>query len=276
MTYNDLCEEVKELGFETSIDSPERLERAARRALKTIFTEHPLYETVTLFQKAPSPIESIGEIRHRGGEDYAIPFSSARAFSFKSVGAGSAVISDEGGERTVSFAGNYSVTRCFLYGDGEIRFVGEYSYSVIDLGIFDEIFSDRTEDVPVLNSPREYNLSDVTRGFISFAAAPTDSVGNPISGATLRGSVLSLPASYSGNIHLTCKCSRELTEAGEIDLPAGCEPLLSLLTAAYYWLDDDADKAAYYHSLYREGSSSLRYMARSRLDQNYRIGNGWA
>ena len=276
MTYNDLCDEVTALGFETTIDSPERLFSAAKRALRTMLTEYPRFKTVTLYCLPLTPSASFKEIIHSGGEERLIRFSSSRALSFKSSGKGAVIINDERGERTVSFSGTLETSRQFLYGDGEITLVGEYSYAVLDLAFWKEITDDSVDSIPLLNTPREFDVKPLTDGFISFSGPPVDGDGREIEGARLEGTVLILPHSFKGSVSVSCKCGTDLSEAGEIDIPSCCEHLLALLTASYYWLDDDSDKAQYYASLYREGMSALRYYTRARLDSDYKIGNGWA
>lgn len=276
MTYNDLCEEIKELGFEVDLDAPSRMLAAAKRALREIYTVRPIFKNAIIYQRIPRPISRKKEIACRAGEEISVPYSSARAFSFRSSGEGYVTVKENGEERTLSFSGLNSVTKAFLHGEGELIFKGDYSFTVSELAIFGEISSGSTEDIPLYAMPREYNMAELVEGFISLASPPSDSIGNVISGASLCGNTLTVPFDFSGDIFLTCKSGSELSETGRIDIPAECEPLLALLTASYYWLDDDPEKAQYYRSLYHEGMTSLRYNNRGRLNSNVATGNGWA
>ena len=276
MTYNDLCEEVKELGFESAIDSPARMLSAARRAQREIYSIRPVFSNAVIYQRIPKPIQHIKELASKGDGEISVPYSSAKAFSFRSTGVGSVTVRETGKEHTLTFSGLSSVTKEFLHGDGELIFKGEYSFTVTELAIFGEIVSGSTEDIPVADMPREYDMAALVEGFISLAAPPSDSFGRIISGASLCGDLLTVPSDYSGDVCLICKRGRELSEEGELDIPAECEPLLALLTASYYWLDDDPEKAQYYRSLYHEGMNTLRYNNRGRMSPSSVTGNGWA
>jgi hypothetical protein len=51
--------------------------------------------------------------------------------------------------------------------------------------------------------------------------------------------------------------------------------MLPLLTAAFMWLDDDAGKAQYYMSLYRDLVANTKRYSSNKIDTVYRV-NGWA
>ena len=276
MTYNELCEEVKALGFETTVDSPARLFSAARRALREIHTARPIFSNAVIFQRVPKPIRYVKEILHRGDGEISIPYYSARSFSCKASGEGIVKIKENGDEKILSFNGTYSVIREFLHGDGELVFTGDFSFTITSLAFYGEITSASTEDIPVFGIPGEYDMTKLVSGFITLAGPPADSSGNAIAGAQLSGNILTLPSDYSGDVYMICKRGSDLTEDGQIEIQKECEPLLALLTAAYFWLDDDPEKSQYYHSLYREGMNALRYSNRSRVDRMISTGNGWA
>ena len=63
---------------------------------------------------------------------------------------------------------------------------------------------------------------------------------------------------------------------GELDIDPECEHLLALLSASYIWLDDDAEKAQYYMSLYREGMASLKLYSTRCVNAEYEDVTGWA
>ena len=279
MTYKDLCEEITALGFETELESEERVLSAANRALMTIFTERPLYKKLTLYKHRATPVQKTAIINHVGGKDVTVEYEGAKAFSFKTCGVGRCVITERGSSTTLEFSENAEVHRGFLHGNGAIRFTGEYSYSVYDFAIFAEIFSEKTEDIPTLSDFFEYEMNKYCNDFLAFVSAPTDDYGMPIDGSLLQGSIMNIPENYSGKISLTYKSApKKLT--GNLDeqiiVPVGCEHLPALLASAYVWLDDDADKAQYYMTLYREAISAVKYYGREKIDGKYRDVNGWA
>ena len=277
MTYKELCEEVAALGFESGVDNESAVLTATRRALRIIFTERPSYKTLEIFKNAQTPSVELKEFSHKGSECDTVAFDSL-AYSFKTSGIGRYRITDERGERSFDFSKDQTAHRGFLYGEGKIEFLGDYSYSVYDFALFDEIYGSSEDDIPFISGYREYDMKDYTDDFTSFTSSPTDSDGNAISGAFVRGTKIYVPDAYSGKIRIVYKrAPKDVNKNSddEILLPDGCEHLLPLLVAAYVWLDDDADKAQYYMTLYRESMSSLKYYDRTQINTEYRDVNGW-
>ena len=277
MTYNDLCEEVKALGFEEELESSTRTFFAANRALRAIYTERPVYDTLTIYRADVQPYIRIDRIDHKGGECDTISFN-ARAYSFKSSGNGDFVINDAGGERTVSFSGNGTLHKGFLYGEGKISFMGEYAFSIFDISLFDDVLSESIEDIPSVDGFVKYNAERFVKNFLSFVSLPTDENGSVIKNSSALGNTLRIPYGFSGRINATYKVCPRLSEdpSEEIPIPVGCDHLLPLLTAAYVWLDDDEEKSRYYMSLYREGLAAAKFYDRSLLNATYNETNGWA
>ena len=278
MTYNDLCTEVAALGFESEIESQERLLTAARRALRMIFTERPLYDTATLYKSRITSAVKIDSLLHKGGYTDTVSYN-AKAYSFKTSGVGSYKICEDGEERIYAFSGSGIVHRGFLHGEGELVFVGEYCYTVYDLRIFDEIYGASTDDIPVQSGYTEYDLSRFTQNFLSLASAPANEYGSAIPDSSVCGKIMRIPDEYSGKIHVRYKkAPSDISESSEeeIALPDGCEHLLPLLTAAFVWLDDDAEKAQYYMSLYKEAMAAVKYYERPHIDNSYHTADRWA
>ena len=279
MTYKDLCNEITALGFETELESEERVLKAANRALMTIFTERPLYKKLTMFKRKLTPTIQIRTVSHVGGEDITIKYEGAKSYSFTTYGTGRCFIQGGSPIKTVDFSEEGEIHRGFLNGSGFLRFVGEYSYTVLDLAIFSETFSEKAEDIPTLSDFREYEMKKCCSDFLAFISPPTDEYGMTIEGATLKGGIMSIPESYSGKINLVYKSAPQKLTGNldeEIILPSGCEHLPALLASAYVWLDDEDDKAQYYMSLYREAMSAVKYYDRESFDNKYYNVNGWA
>ena len=277
MTYNDLCIEVAALGFESEIEPTADILRATKRALRMIFTERPMYKLIQFYQKPLNPVIKIKVLSHSGKETERISFD-AKAYSFRTTGDGSYRISDSGGTRTVDFSGMENLHKGFLYGEGTLEFIGNYSYTVYDLAIFDEILSKNEKDIPILCDFLEYDVSSHAADFLAFCSAPEDELGIPIANASVCGGKMRIPANYSGKIRLTYKAAPSDIGAdtdGEIVLPDGCEHLLALLVASFIWLDDDSDKAQYYMNLYREAMAAVKFYDRAHLDSSYQDVIGW-
>ncbi len=277
MTYNELCEEIKALGFETETDSPERMLFAVQRALRVIATERPIYKRIAIHRHRITQTNETAKLMHKGGFDDEISFR-ARAYSFRTYGEGAFLINDESGERRVEFSGEGKLHKGFLYGEGIIKFVGEYSYDVLDIGIYDELFCGNIEDIPEVGAEVIIDVRSYEKNFLAFVSTPKDERGKPIKGASVRGAVLTLPSDYSGRAYVIIKLSPAVSgEPDEIiEMPECCEHLLPLLSAAYVWLEDNPEIAEYYMSLYREAMSAVKYYDRPQIDTGYEISDRWA
>ena len=266
------------LGFEGELELSDVVLHATERALKMIFTERPLLKLVQFYQKPINPVIRIEALTHSGKEGDSVPFN-AKAYSFRTTGEGSYRITDQSGTVTVDFSGIESVHKGFLHGDGKLEFLGNYSYTVYDLAIFDEILSGSEDDIPVLCDFIEYDVKSYAKDFLSFTSPPENELGVSIQGASVCGGKMRIPSSYNGKIRLLYKAApTKITEGAdeELTLPDGCEHLLSLLVASFVWLDDDAEKAQYYMNLYREAMAAVKYYDRAGVDTTYQDVIGWA
>lgn len=278
MTFSDLCAEIINLGFETAITSSELVMQAAKRALDTILTERPIYMSYTVYQTAKKPSVRIKDFHHKGTYSDTFEFN-AKSYSFRTYGEGKYYISDALGTRDFEFGKEESVHRGFLHGKGKLVFCGEYSHGVYDLCFFDELYGQNSEDIPLYSEFCEYDISFLAPNFLSFTSLPTDAKGNPIKDAVAVGTHLRVPSSFDGKIIVHYKRSAgKISEKSDEDiiLPNGTEHLFPLLVASYVWLDDDAEKAEYYLSLYREGMSAAKYYNREKLGCTYDDVLGWA
>ena len=277
MTYNELRDDVLSLGFEVNIEDEQRLLYAVRRALNLIFNERPIYKTLKIYQNTQKPALTLPDFLHNGGEIIRIPFS-ARAYSFTAHGNGSYKITDASGERVLDFK-NGVAERGFLFGDGEFEFLGDYLYTVTNFALYNELFGSSANDIPMANEKTEHQLTQIAPDFLSARNSPQDKNGRIINGASVSGDKLFLPSDFHGWVVLEYKLrAPEISGDGEEEIPTpeGCEHLVSLLTAAYFWLDDDADKAEYYMSLYREAMIAVKLYTRSKVNAEYSTVDGWA
>ena len=60
-----------------------------------------------------------------------------------------------------------------------------------------------------------------------------------------------------------------------IDLDEELSTLLPLLVASYIWLDDDADRAEYYMTLYRARAAEVAALERNHAPVNMKDVYGW-
>ena len=278
MTYKELQDDVAALGFEGYIANSEAMLSAARRALRTIFTEKEARGVFELYQTPRLPKRMIENFIHTGECAEELCFEE-KAVSFKTSGTGSYIINDGRGERRTDFNRNSTHHREHLFGNARVTFIGDYCYTVFDIAVYDRLYGPEKSDIPHPSLYTEYNLRNLIPDFLSPTLAPEDDYGLEIPGASIISDVMKIPSAYSGKVRIQYKrCPRELAGLEEevLDLPLGCEHLLPLLTAAYFWLDDDEEKASYYMSLYRDGMLSHKRYVRSGADSTYANVNRWA
>ena len=258
MTLNDLRKEVAALGFEYDLSADESFLGAARRALITIYNEREICNTLTIIREAIYPIERIERIEHKSAETVRIAANGA-SYSFKVSGDGRLTVCCDLDRSSYSFSGSYSELYGFLLPDSYLEFSGDFDYTVYDLCFYDSIYS---EGVPIFSKEAKYKISDLADDFLGFYSLPTDEHGNEIKGARILDEYLIIPYDYSGTVYLRYRKAPPAISldnpSQKIPIPKDIEHLPALLTASYVWLDDDAEKAAHYLSLYREGMAAAK------------------
>ena len=279
MTLNDLKDEISALGFESEISADKNFIIAVRRALRTIYTERSVYKTLTLEHYPTEPSLIFELLRHNPEkrEEYLL---KGEAYSFKTSGRGAFSITEGGKKTEHKFDTPTAVWRGFISSEAKIEFYGESRFAVISLATFSALSTLREEEIPLYSHPYEYRMKSLAPDFHSFSSLPLDAEEKEISGAHLLDEKLILPSGFSGRVNLTYKAAAphvSLDNLGEeLSLPSEIEHLVALLAAAYYWLDDDADKAEFYLSLYKDALRATRYNDTRRLGGGYRNVTGWA
>ena len=264
MTLNDLRKEVAALGFEYDLSADEGFLGAARRALVTIYNEKEICDTLKIIREPIYPIERIERIAHKAGETVRISAKGV-TYSFKVSGDGEFSTYCGLDRSSYSFSGGYSELCGFLLPDTYFEFSGDFDYTVYDLCFYDGVYS---EGIPIFSKEATYKISEIAEDFLGFSSLPTDEYGNEIKGARILDDRLIIPYDYSGTVCLRYRKAPPRisldSPSEKIPIPKDVEHLPALLTASYIWLDDDAEKAAHYLSLYREGMAAAKvYGARS-------------
>ena len=279
MTFSELEKEVLALGFEDRIDRSEELVIAASRALRLIYNERPSVRTTLIYHKRALPTLQREKIDRAGGEELILPLDG-RAYSFRVSGRGSFTVRDGSGERREDFDGELCLFRGFTDGHGEIRFSGEYGYSILGFSVYADTVSPSPEDIPEFGFIDEVDMRKRCPDFLAFADGARDIRGALIPDIVMSDGRLLIPRDISGVISVAYKrsprpiCSDFPDEA--IDIPEETAPLLPLLVAAYLWLDDAPDKAQYYMSLYRDGLGAVRRFNAMFPGGKYEDVTGWA
>ena len=278
MYLSELKENVAHLGFESYIDDIDLLIASANRALSLIYIDRPVSKTTPIVLSGPRVTLVREFIEHTAGSVIVIPFEG-RSLSFQSSGRGTCVITDSTGSNTVPLSIEKQLTKQFVFGKGYITLSGNFYYTVSNLAVFNDTVSNNTIDIPEYTPYRELNPKDWCKDFRSFASLPCDKYGTPIESIKLSEGRIFAPYDYRGDIYLTYyRTPTPISldaENAPIDISGECEPLLTLLTASFMWLDDDAAKAQYYMSLYRDLVANLKRYSTNKIDTEYRV-NGWA
>lgn len=281
MTLGDIRGEVCALGFESEIRNGEDFIFALNRALSQIYTVIDIHSTLTFFQSAPEKRISIGKIFHTGGSVRTVNLPKG-AYTFFLSGSGHYSLKDSFGVREFSFDTKRERCSGFVTEDTELSFYGDFFFSVYDLTLYPGYITGDVSEIPIGRGYSEYSIEEYAPDYLAIKDMPTDEKGNEIEGAEICCGKIRIPSSYCGEVNLTYRRSApKITlddHTSELDIPREAEHLVPLLTAAYVWLDDDADKAQYYMALYRENLASLKLYTRScqRTDTAYTDLTGWA
>lgn len=279
MTLNELKNDVARLGFLSYIEDEACFIASANRALSLIYVDRPVSKTAILSFSGPRASRVREFIEHRSGEEITLSFSG-RSISFRSSGTGECIITDSTGSNLIPLTSDGQLTKQFIYGSGTVTFRGNYYFTVSNLAVFDDLTSNKLVDVPEYTPYRELYPEKCCEGFRAFVGHPRDKNGNIVEAVSLSDGKISAPFNYRDEIYLTYYRAPQLIKADSpattvIDISEECAPMLPLLTASFMWLDDDAGKAQYYMSLYRDMIANVKRYSRNRLDSSY-VGNGWA
>ena len=278
MTLNELKNDVARLGFESYVEDEECFIASANRALSLIYVDRPVSKTSLVCFRGPRTTLVREFIEHRSGEEITLAFSG-RSLSFRTTGIGSCVITDRSGSNLIPLSHDGQLTKQFIYGDGTITFSGDYYFTVSNLAVFDDIISDRSPDIPEYAPEKEISPEEYCDGFRAFCGYPKDKNGKAVDTVRLSDGRIYAPFNYRGELYLTYYRTPKAISNEDINAPIDvseeCAPMLPLLTASFMWLDDDASKAQYYMSLYRDLIANIRRYSTNKIEGSY-SDNGWA
>lgn len=279
MKLKDLKDEVAALAFDEGVSLDKNFIASANRALITIFTERPVAKTVRLFSAEQAPLVYTPTMTHRGGEDITLPLKG-KAYAFRVCGCGSFTLSDGIVRTTKSFDTEDTLYRGFIRTEGaKISFTGNLCYKIYGFSCYGELISENEADINEYTPTVSYDMNRLYGDFLAFLEAPRTETG-VIPDATVKNGVLTLPRGKYDEVYLTySRMPRRITadsQDAEIDVSGECSPLLSLLTTAYLWLDEDPERSQYYMSLYNSEMSFIRRYNTSHSSGEYRDVLGWA
>ena len=283
MTFAQLEAATARLGFTPSLDDGgELLRDAATRAIGEVALARPRIARVFLWHYPDIPIYSESSTASKDGE-HRITLGGGGSFYARIVGKGTLRIERSNavteyafqakeGERPATVSG--SVPK----GTGEVvfRFIPKDSLRLLFFAVYDAAYTAAPQDPA---GSKEYHLPSYFPDFGALVG-PIGAEGGEI----LRegdGGDYTLKDQSTLLIHRKTPCRIELSYRRTLSLPASGDlpltdeeaALLPLFCAAYVFLDDDPEKAAFYLARYREGL--LRLSQEIKTPIGYRDTTGW-
>lgn len=286
MKVKELYNAVALLGFENDIDEEATFFPALNTALHDVLRLMPQKKRAFLAHYPPTALATESDkILYSGG---ALSYNAegARAFYIEVSGKGEVIFTNSLGnavtpKTTWDNPYGYRVIRCFLNDIKKIEVKAETMCKVRRMALYDELTSSSIDDIP---GPSEYISYDLGRVFDDFGKLyeqpkiTEDGEKKTLSDYTVDGNVLSLPRDAAGDIEIvyTTAIPRYTADSkDDICVPDDCIGALKLLIASYVWLDDDADLAQYYKSLYNEEIALIAAKHRDLNPVKYESVNNW-
>lgn len=268
MTVAELRQGVALLGFEQTIEALDdtaenHFWHCVKRGIWTLNRLRPQKGIYTLCHYPAKNLLPYGNHRHIGGVSLCFSVFGAKTYSFSVCGTGTCTLKDGTETLTLSFENENHRRFCgfLLGGEVSLCFEGEMEYTVFDLALWDSKTSNKREDIPEGQPFVRYDLKALIPDFLRLDDKPFfDTVPKDIKTEDMWH--ITLPRTTEGCFPIRYRKKRqEITEDTPPDtlLPLDedlCQ-LLPLLVAEELCLDTDKDKAAYYHSLYREQAREI-------------------
>ena len=240
----------------------------AERAIEELAAARPRVVTATLYHYPTLPLysESGGE-PFLGKKEIRIP--SGSVFFARLSGEGTMAFRHGKGFIGYQFRTPLGTQPAVLQGDipdgdGEITLTlsaGRES-RLLNLAVYD---LPRGTKAPDPDARPSYDLQEIFPDFGALIAPPRDANGTPLRcdlhvGYSLAdGHILTLPAHSAGRLTIEYRRRLSISEGGELPLSDAEAALVPLYCAAYVFLDEDAERAAFYLARFREGVRRLDY-----------------
>ena len=283
MTINELLAELRIVGGESTFSDRNLLIYSINRALRRLYADQRIEKTVRLATRRPKPIAYYKEIHSKDGDIKEIPITG-KSFSMRIHGECTYVVTDGPATtvRTIDSKNEATLIKGFLTYGGKISIWSSFAYTIYDLAVYDEIYSERPNDIPEYGIKITFNLRDIYGDFMSFTTPATDLAGNPIKSARLYDGKVEVGSDYTGEIMLSYRCLpteislAEDDNSTEIVVPNEYSHLFVLLVAYYGMLFKDDDKATKFLDQYTEAIASFRAYCYQQVDFDYKDTTGWA
>ena len=279
MTLHQFLKEVYSLGFEDVGEFDEGFVFAANRALKAMHADFGEKRECALFIPPVKISYLLDEHTLSQDSQLEVLTNGAAALSFSYSGVGECtLIFNNGSTSKRGLSGPSGEVKLRLEEVRKVVFKAKNPYTVYNFALFSSLPDD---DIPSAYGFRKFKVSRQIPDFSIPTGAPRDSLGKEISGAYFEKDCLVMPIGFFGNSVISYKSSPpEISLDTEYDdiipITSAAEHLLPLLTAAYFWLDDDEEKSSYYMALYNEGARKLQRTLFRGNTSSYVDVTGWA
>ncbi len=284
MLLSELSNEVNLLGYNTSTEDEGLFFSCVNRALRDLFAGRTITKNVTLAATGVKPISYIREIQSKSGEMVRLP-AYGKAFSMRVHGTVTYSVKDgnDVNTYTVDSPNEATLVKAFLTYGGIISLWGQFSFTIYDYSVYDQIFTQNLNDIPHYGPTVTFNLREIYGDFMSFVSPAKDRNGKAISGCILYDGRVEVDSSYRGEIFLSYRrlpstvCEPiNSDDIQMIDIPTEYTHIFPLLVASYLFAGEDEVKAKYYRQLYDEGLELIDSCGYKELDYGYIDTNGWA
>lgn len=280
MNYEKLRQDINFLAGET-IENASILLNASNRALRDIYHSIKVVKTERVAARGMRPITYFREVNCHNGQEITLP-ANGLAYSMRIHGSGRVMITDGEDSKVIRVDSPYGtqVLKGRIYrGTGSITFWGSFSFYIYDYAIYDDLISEKEEEVPECGPTVVFDIRELFGDFMSFISPALDREGKPIKNCRLHDGKLEVDAEYKGEIMITYRrLPRQIvgSEGEAIDLPEEYSNLLSLLAAHYALINSNEPKAKYFKSLYDDGIELVTKSSYDDLEYKYPLTNSWA
>lgn len=280
MTYKESSGRVATLCLDSEATTGSLLLTATNLALSQIYADCPVTRTVRLTARGIRPLLYHKQIVCKNGGPLEIEMPGA-AYSFKILGScqmsiingdGRVTESIDTGKETKIYKGICNIGSRML-------FYGNFTFSLYDFSVYEEIFSLDPEDIPDPGPTTSYDLRAMYGDFLSFHSPAEDGDGNALDCCRLSDGRLEVDSTYCGEIAVTYNRIPTMCDGsgdGEVDLPDEYISAYTYLVASILLLGDHEKIAVHYRERYEELISALKSTGYSRVGGDYLITDGWA
>ena len=280
MTYEELSKQVSLLGgIELDTASP-LLQSSTNLALRELYTDRIIPRTVRMIARGVKPIVYHKQINCVNGGPFQIDITG-NCYSFRIHGSCQILtMTPETSTLTSITTGNETKTIKAVAAPGTtLRFFGNYTFTIYDLSVYEEMFSANAEDIPEPSGASVYSVRELYGDFMSFLSPARDGFGRRLEGCVLRDGAVELSSEYNGEIVITYRRLPTLASGAageELDVPDEYLLPFSLLVASYALMDENEAMAKHCKSRYDDILERLKQESYPVIDTAYENLNGWA